>query len=68
MSNARLTDKELLRYSRHIMLEQVGETGQLTLKQSHIIIVGVGGLGCAAAQYLAAAGVGRLTFDRPRQC
>ncbi|TKB44722.1 HesA/MoeB/ThiF family protein [Thalassotalea mangrovi] len=44
------------------MLDQVGEQGQLILKNSHIIIVGVGGLGCAAAQYLAASGIGHLSL------
>ncbi|WP_448565753.1 HesA/MoeB/ThiF family protein [Thalassotalea ganghwensis] len=57
-----LTDKEFIRYSRQLMLPQLGEQGQLCFKQSHIVIVGVGGLGCSAAQYLAAAGIGELTL------
>ncbi|XQW85212.1 HesA/MoeB/ThiF family protein [Thalassotalea piscium] len=57
-----LTDQEFLRYSRHVMLDQIGESGQLMIKKAHILIVGLGGLGCAASQYLAAAGVGQLTL------
>lgn len=55
-----LTDKEMLRYSRHLLLEEVGESGQSKLKNSKILIMGMGGLGSPAAVYLAAAGVGTL--------
>jgi molybdopterin/thiamine biosynthesis adenylyltransferase/rhodanese-related sulfurtransferase len=55
-----LTREELIRYSRHILLPQVGEEGQRTLKQSRALIVGAGGLGSPVALYLAAAGVGTL--------
>jgi molybdopterin-synthase adenylyltransferase len=62
-----MTDDELLRYSRQILLPEFGVEGQQRLRQSHVLIIGLGGLGSAAAMYLAAAGVGRLTladFDR----
>ena len=53
---------ELDRYARHIVLPQIGGAGQAKLKLAHIAIVGAGGIGCPALQYLAAAGVGRLTI------
>lgn len=56
------TEKEWLRYTRHLQLGQVGTQGQSKLKNSHILIVGCGGLGCPAALYLAAAGVGKITL------
>ncbi|WP_111977636.1 HesA/MoeB/ThiF family protein [Algibacillus agarilyticus] len=57
-----LSNKEQVRYSRHLLVKNIGEQGQIKLKQSRILIVGVGGLGCAAAQYLAASGVGQITL------
>ncbi|MFP4793617.1 molybdopterin-synthase adenylyltransferase MoeB [Pasteurella multocida] len=57
-----LSYQEELRYNRQIMLNAVDFEGQETLKQSKMLIVGLGGLGCAASQYLATAGVGHLTL------
>ena len=55
-----LTSKEQLRYSRQIMLKQIGEEGQLSLQNSKVMIVGMGGLGNPVSLYLATAGVGNL--------
>ena len=57
-----LDDQQLLRYSRQIMLPQVGYEGQQKLLDSRVLIVGAGGLGSPVAMYLAAAGVGNLTI------
>ncbi|MGC7559539.1 molybdopterin-synthase adenylyltransferase MoeB [Pasteurella sp. PK-2025] len=57
-----LSYQEELRYNRQIMLKSVDFDGQESLKQSKMLIVGLGGLGCAASQYLATAGVGHLTL------
>ncbi|AKD39506.1 molybdopterin-synthase adenylyltransferase MoeB [Pasteurella multocida] len=57
-----LSYQEELRYNRQIMLKAVDFEGQETLKQSKMLIVGLGGLGCAASQYLTTAGVGHLTL------
>lgn len=57
-----MNDNQLLRYSRHILLPQIGYEGQEKLTQSHALIVGAGGLGSPAALYLAASGVGKLTI------
>lgn len=57
-----LTDHEMLRYNRQIILKAVDFDGQEKLKASRVLIVGLGGLGCAAAQYLASGGVGHLTL------
>ena len=55
-----LRDDQILRYSRHILLPQVGGTGQETLLAAAVLVVGAGGLGSAVLQYLAAAGIGRI--------
>ncbi len=55
-----LTDDELLRYSRQVLLAEVDVAGQLKLKQNSVLIVGMGGLGAPVSLYLTAAGVGKL--------
>ena len=57
---SKLTNEQLERYSRHIILEQVGGKGQKKILESKVLIIGTGGLGAPAAMYLAAAGVGTI--------
>lgn len=57
-----MTDDELLRYSRHILLEEIGIEGQERLAASHALVIGAGGLGSPVALYLGGAGVGRITL------
>ena len=57
-----MNDEQLLRYSRHILLDEIGIDGQSKLMASHVLIVGAGGLGSPAALYLGSAGVGRITL------
>lgn len=57
-----LTEQQALRYSRHIMLPSMDLSGQEALLNAHVLIIGVGGLGCAVAQYLVAAGIGQITL------
>src|SRR5256714_9208047 len=55
-----LSKEEILRYSRHLIMPEVGMEGQLKLKQAKVLLVGAGGLGAPLGLYLAAAGVGRI--------
>ena len=55
-----LTDEQLDRYARHIVLREIGGAGQVGLRQASVAVIGAGGIGCPAIQYLAAAGIGRL--------
>lgn len=57
-----MNDEQLLRYNRHIMLPQLGIEGQQKLRDAHVLIIGLGGLGSPASMYLASAGVGQLTL------
>lgn len=57
-----MNDDQLLRYSRQMMLPEIDAAGQQRLGAAHVLIVGMGGLGSAAAMYLASSGVGRLTL------
>ncbi|MCV2357456.1 molybdopterin-synthase adenylyltransferase MoeB [Paucibacter sp. TC2R-5] len=57
-----MNDKQLLRYSRHIFLDEIGIEGQQRLLAAHALIIGAGGLGSPAALYLASAGVGHITL------
>jgi molybdopterin/thiamine biosynthesis adenylyltransferase len=57
-----MNDNQLLRYSRHILLDEIGIEGQEKILASHVLIIGAGGLGSPAALYLASAGVGTITL------
>ena len=57
-----LSPARLDRFARHIVLPEVGGAGQVALAQSHVAVIGLGGIGSPALQYLAAAGIGRFTL------
>src|SRR6202047_2521113 len=55
-----LNKEEILRYSRHLIMPEVGMEGQLKLKNAKVLLIGAGGLGAPLGMYLAAAGIGRI--------
>ena len=58
--NVELNHAEILRYSRHLLIPEVGLSGQKKIKSASVLVIGTGGLGSPVALYLAAAGVGRI--------
>ncbi len=57
-----MNDAQLLRYSRHLLLNEIGVDGQERILSAHALVIGAGGLGSPAALYLASAGIGRITL------
>ena len=62
INNSELTDKDLLKYNKHILLEEIDTFGLEILKEKHVAIIGLGGLGCPVAQYLSTSGIGRMSL------
>ena len=62
-----MDDSQLLRYSRHLLLDEIGVAGQEKIINAHALIIGAGGLGSPAALYLTSAGIGKLTLCDPDQ-
>lgn len=57
-----LSDADLARFARHIVLKEIGGTGQIRLRRARVAVIGAGGIGSPALQYLVAAGIGRITI------
>jgi adenylyltransferase/sulfurtransferase len=62
MENEKLSPREIRRYSKQIMIKEIGISGQEKLKKSRVLVVGAGGLGCAVLQYLTVAGTGKISI------
>lgn len=62
MGPVSLSDADLSRFARHIVLKEIGGRGQVALRGARVVVIGAGGIGSPALQYLAAAGIGRLTI------
>ena len=60
-----LNDDDFMRYSRHLLMSDIGESGQQRLSQARVLIVGMGGLGCPVSLYLTAAGIGSISICDP---
>lgn len=56
------TDTRMSRYSAHLPLNGIGESGQRLIRNARVALIGLGGLGCPAAQYLVSSGIGKLTL------
>jgi len=62
LSTITLSDTDLSRFARHIVLKEIGGAGQLALRRAHAVVIGAGGIGSPALQYLVGAGIGRITI------